>query len=229
MSALLSPIAARARLLGAALAAAILASCSVSDQTQDSSKFPATDALKPAAPAPSLRQQKKAVHAYAKTTFSLAGLDEAQLGGINVSTREAGMGLSPAQVAQLAAASGSADVPLRLQLRLEARNPNRQKMLLNELEYQVLVDNREVARGTTADVLEVPGRNTLSIPLTVTTNVRDVLGAGMKPERLASAISTWNRQPARLIVRVRPTFQNATGRAFRTTGFEPIQALMYLK
>ena len=229
MSSPLNKLSARARLLSAALAAGILASCSVSDQTQEGAKYPATDALKPAPPAPSLRQQKKAVRTYAKTTISLAGLDEAQLGGFNMPTQAAGTGLAPAQLDQLAAASGSADVPLRLRLRLEARNPNRQKVLLNELEYQVLVDNREVARGTTDNVLEVPERNTLSIPLTVTANVRDVLGAGMKPERLASAFSTWNRQPARLTVRVRPTFQNATGRAFRTTGFEPIQALVYLK
>lgn len=230
MSSPLSKISARARLLSAILAAGLLASCSVSDQTQDSAKYPATDALKPAPPAPSLRQQKKAVRTYAKTTISLAGLDEAQLGGFNVPLQNAGTGLAPAQIDQLvAAASGSGTVPLRLRLRLEARNPNRQKVLLNELEYQVLVDNREVARGTTDDVLEVPERNTLSIPLTITANVHDVLGAGMKPERLASAFSTWNRQPARLSVRVRPTFQNATGRAFRTTGFEPIQALVYLK
>ena len=232
MSSPLSKLSARARLLSAALAAGILASCSVSDQNQDGSKYPATDALKPAPPAPSLRQQKKAVRTYDKTTFSLAGLDEAQLGGFNVLMPAAGPVLAPAQADQLAvAASGSGDVPLplRLRLRLEARNPNRQKVLLNELEYQVLVDNREVARGTTDDILEVPGRNTLSIPLTVTANVHDVLSAGMKPERLASAFSTWNRQPARLIVRVRPTFQNATGRAFRTTGFEPIQAVVNLK
>ena len=226
----MSSFSAHVRLLSAALAAGVLASCSVSDQTQDSAKFPSTDALKPAPPEPSLHQQKKAVRTYAKTTISLAGLDEAQLGGFNVPLQNAGTGLAPAQIDQLvAAASGTGAVPLRLRLRLEARNPNRQKVLLNELEYQVLIDNREVARGTTDDVLEVPARNTLSIPLTVTANVHDVLGAGMKPERLASAFSTWNRQPARLSVRVRPTFQNATGRAFRTTGFEPIQALVYLK
>ena len=230
MSSPLSTISARAALLSAALAAGVLAGCSVGDQNQDVAKYPATDASKPAPPAPSLRQQTKAVRTYAKTTFSLAGLDEAQLGGFNVPTRDAGAALAPAQIDQLAAAGrGSAEVPLRLRLRLEARNPNRENMLLNELEYQVMVDNREIARGTTDDVLEVKGRNTLSIPLTVTANVHDVLGAGMKPERLASAFSTWNRQPARLSVRVRPTFQNATGRAFRTTGFEPIQALLYVK
>ncbi|MDQ2772613.1 MAG: LEA type 2 family protein [Bacteroidota bacterium] len=230
MASPLHVISARVWLLSAALAAGVLASCSVSDQTQDSAKYPSTDALKPAPPAPNLRQERKAVRTYAKTTISLAGLDEAQLGGFNVLTQNAGPVLAPAQADQLAAAASSnANVPLRLRLRLEARNPNRQQVLLNELEYQVLVDNREVARGTTDDVLEVPGRKTLSIPLTVTANVHDVLDAGMKPERLASAFGTWNRQPARLSVRVRPTFQNATGRAFRPTGFEPIQALVYLQ
>ena len=222
-----SIISVRAAVLSTAVSAVILTSCSVGDQNQDGARYPATDANKPA---PSLRQQAKTVRTYAKTTFRLAGLDEAQLGGFAVSTQAAGVALAPAQAEQLAAAAlGSSDVPLRLRLRLEARNPNRQKQLLNELEYQVLVDNREVARGTTDDVLEVQGRQTLSIPLTVTSNVHQVLGAGMKPERLASALSTWNRQPARLIVRVRPTFQNATGRAFRTTGFEPIRASVYAK
>ena len=138
--------------------------------------------------------------------------------------------LSAAQLEQLAAAArGSTEVPLRLRLRLQARNPNRDIVLLNELEYMVMVDNREIARGTTDDVLEVKGRNTLSIPLTVTANMLDALAGGLKPERLVSAFATWNRQPARVRVRVRPTFQNTTGRAFRTTDFEPIQALLTVK
>lgn len=224
MSSIASTLSTRIALLGTCLVAA-LAGCSVGEQKQDVVKYPSTEA-----PAPSLRQQTKAVRTYAKTTFRLAGLDEAQLGGFQVSTHDANAVLTPAQVAQLAdAARGSAEVPLRLRLRLEARNPNRENMLLNELEYQVMVDNREVARGTTDNVLEVKGRNTLSIPLTVTANVHDALGAGLKPERLASAINTWNRQPARLSVRVRPTFQNSAGRAFRTTDFEPIQALLTVK
>ena len=227
MSSILSTTSVRTLLLGNTLAGA-MAGCSVGEQKQDVVKYPATNAGT-AAPEPSLRQQTKAVRTYAKTTFKLAGLDEAQLAGLDLKTR-GGAALTPAQLEQLSSATrGSADVPLRLRLRLEARNPNREKVMLNQLEYLVMVDNREVARGTTDDVLEVGGRKTLSIPLTVTANVRNVLAIGLKPENLASAFATWNQQPARVRVRVRPTFQNVTGRAFRTTDFEPIPALLSVK
>ena len=203
-----------------------VAGCSVSEQNQEGAKFPATSAgIKAVAPAPSQRQQLKAVRTYAKTTFRLVGIDEAQLAGLDVQPRGTDAALPPAQLTQLTAATRGADnVPLKLRLRLEARNPNRDKVLLNQLEYEVLVDNREVASGSTDDVLEIGGRSTLSIPVAVTANVRDALAGGLKPEALAAALSSWNRQPGRLSVRVRPTFQNATGRAFRTTDFEPIQA-----
>ena len=82
----------------------------------------------------------------------------------------------------------------------------------------------EIARGTTDDVLEIGGRSTLSIPLTVNANVRPSLTAGLKPEALANALTSWNQNPAHLSVKVRPTFQNADGRAFRTSSFEPIEA-----
>ena len=219
----LNSIYARAALLSAAFAAGALASCSVGEQNQDAAKYPSTNA--PAAPAPSLRQQTKAVRTYAKTTFKLVGIDEAKLAGLDVRPLSAGATLPPAQASQLTdAARGAESVPLLLRLRLEARNPNRDKVMLNELEYQILVDNRRVAIGSTDDVLEIKGRSILSIPLTITTDVRDAMAAGLKPEHVLTAFGTWNQKTPRLSVRVRPTFQNTTGRAFRTTDFEPIQA-----
>ncbi|WP_375417348.1 hypothetical protein [uncultured Hymenobacter sp.] len=208
--------------LGTLLAAA--AGCSVSEQRQEGGKFPVTSAV-PAAP--SQRQQLKAVRTFAKTTFQLAAVEEVRLAGVDIPAA-ANNSLPPSAPASelKAAASGTGAVPLHLRLRLEARNPNRDKVLLNQLEYLVLVDGREVATGSTDNMLEIEPRSTLSIPLTLDANVREALAAGLAPETLASALGTWNRPSARLRVHVRPTFQNATGRAFRTTDFEPIEVLV---
>ena len=198
------------------------AGCSVSEQRQEGGKFPVTGAG-PAAP--TQRQQFKAVRTFAKTTFQLAAIDEAKLAGLDMPASGAASPLSAGQLNQLkAAADGTGNVPLHLRLRLEAHNPNRDKVLLNQLEYLVLVDGREVASGSTDNVLEIGPRSTLTIPLTLDADVREALSAGLSPEALASGLSTWNRLPARLRVRVRPTFQNAAGRAFRTTDYEPIEA-----
>lgn len=206
--------------LGALLLAT--ASCSVSEQRQEGGKFPVTSTIAPPPP-PSQRQQLKAVRTFAKTTFRLVALDEAQLAGLDVQPR--GAALPAGQLSQLKAAAGRTDnVPLRLRLRLEARNPGRDKVLLNQLEYVVLVDSREVASGSTDDGLEIGPRSTLSIPLTINADVREALTTGLTAEALASALGTWNHKPARFSVQVRPTFQNAAGRAFRTTDFEPIEA-----
>ena len=209
-------------LVGVALLAFTATGCSVSEQSQEGSKFPVTSTATttgkvPAAP--SQRQQMKAVRTFAKTTFRLAAIDEAQLAGLDVRAA-----LTPNQLSRLKSAGETDFVPLRLRLSVEARNPNRNKVLLNQLEYVVLVNNREVASGSTDDVYEIGGRSTLPIPITFTANVREALAAGLAPETLATALSSWNRQPSRFSVQVRPTFQNASGRAFRTTDFEPIQA-----
>ena len=208
-------------LAGVALLAFTATACSVSEQSQEGGKLPTTSAIATgkAPAAPSQRQQLKAVRTFAKTTFRLAAVDEAQLAGLDV--RGA---LTADQLSQLKAAGKTDFVPLRLRLSVEARNPNRNKVLLNQLEYLVLVNNREVASGSTDDVYEIGGRSTLPIPITFTANVREALAAGLSAEALAAALSSWSRQPSRFSVRVRPTFQNASGRAFRTTDFEPIQA-----
>lgn len=196
-----------------------LAGCSVSEQSQEGGRFPATSvSVRPPAP-PNARQQLKAVRTYAKTTFQLAAIDEAQLAGLDVRGP-----LTADQTQQLRAASQADNVPLRLKLRIDARNPNRDKMLLNQLEYLVLVNNREVASGSTDDVYEIGARSTLAIPITFTANAHEALAAGLTPEALTLALSTWGRPGSRFSVQVRPTFQNADGRAFRTTAFEPIQA-----
>ena len=204
--------------LGALLA--LTAACSVSEQGQEGGKFPATSSTRQAAPGPSPRQQLKAVRTFAKTTFQLVALDQAQVAGVDVRGP-----LTPAQLSQLKAASEADNVALHLWLRVDARNPTRDQVLLNQLEYEVLVDNREVARGSTDDVYQIGARSTLSIPITFTANVREALAAGLTPEALTTALGSWSRPPSRFSVRVRPTFQSAAGRAFRTTDFEPIQAV----
>ena len=202
-----------------------LTGCSVGEHNQEGAKFPATDASMRTKAQPNIRQQMKAVKTYAKTVFRLIAIEEAQLAGLDMQARGTGSALAPAQASQLAAAtSQGASVPLHMRLRLEAKNPNREKVVLNQLEYLVLVDNREVASGTTEAALEIGPRSTLAIPLTIDANMRESLAAGLKAEALANALTTWNQKPARLVVRVRPTFQNEAGRAFRTTNFEPIEA-----
>lgn len=211
-----------------ALSALLLTSagCSVSEQRQEGGKFPATSSSI-APPPPSQRQQLKAVRSFAKTSFQLVAVDEAQLAGFDMQPRGTGTPLPAGQAGQLKAAASRADnVPLHLRLRLEARNPNRDKVMLNQLEYLVLVDNREVASGSTDDMLEIGPRGTLTIPLTINADVREALTTGLTPEALASALSNWSRKPSHFIVQVRPTFQNAAGRAFRTTDFEPIEVMV---
>ena len=190
------------------------ASCSVSEQVKErpSSRSSATSGL---------TEEQRENTAYEQVQFRLNFVDEARLGGQDIMFARTATDLTPAQQTQLQTAAKSGNLPLRLRMRFYARNPGPDSVRLQRLDYQLMLDNRELATGSTGANLLLQGSAIETLPLLVETNAQPRL-AGTTPAAFAAGLADFTSSARRLSVRIRPTFVSAAGRTFQPTpGFMP--------
>ena len=101
-------------------------------------------------------------------------------------------------------------------MRFYARNPGPDSVRLQQLDYQLLLDNRELATGRTGANLMLQGSTIETLPLLVETNAQPRL-AGTTPAAFAAGLADFTGSARRLSVRIRPTFVSPTGRTFQPT------------
>ena len=179
------------------LSVAGLSSCGISEQVQQAKAFKGVD-------------------------VRLVGVEQATLAGIDVTqVRKAG-DLSTVQKAALLAGYASRNLPLRMRVNLEFRNPNDETAALNELDYIALLDGKQVATGRTTQRIEVaPNGGVTTAPVTLESNLRDAIG-DQTDESLANfalGLADGDRQPVRLTLRLKPTFITNRGRRISPGGY----------
>lgn len=154
-----------------------------------------------------INRQKEEGRNFQNCTFALQSIEQATLGGVDVTNVRSAADLSGADRARILAAYGTGSLPLNMRVNLQITNPNRELAALNALDYKVLVDGAEIATGATTQRVEVPGNSTASVTLPVTADARKVLANG-GAEALggfALGLADRNRQPTRVTIAVRPS------------------------
>lgn len=197
LSQTLTPRHVRTLTTAVALSVAGLSSCGISEQVQQAKAFKGVD-------------------------VRLVGVEQATLAGIDVTqVRKAG-DLSTVQKAALLAGYASRNLPLRMRVNLEFRNPNDETAALNELDYIALLDGKQVATGRTTQRIEVaPSGGVTTAPVTLESNLRDAIG-DQTDESLANfalGLADGDRQPVRLTLRLKPTFITNSGRRISPGGY----------
>ena len=202
-------ITARRLALGALLFST--ASCSVSEQVKDSpsGKSASSEAL-----------ENKA---YELVQFRLNFMDEARLGGQDILFVRQAADLTSAQQAKLQAALKAGTLPLRLRMRVYARNASKQNIQLKQLDYQLLLDGRELAAGRTGTDLELESSAIETLPVAVDLNVPADRVAGSTPAAFAANLADFTGSARRLTMRIRPTFVGADGRVKQPADFQAIE------
>lgn len=173
-----------------------------------------------------ISEQVQQAKAFQDVDVRLAGVTQATVAGIDVTQVRQPADLTVAQRATLAAAYATGNLPLRMQLNLEFRNPNPETAALNELDYIALLDGKQVATGRTTQRIEVAGNGGLAVaPVTLESNLRQALG-----EQTAGALAGFalgladrDRAPMRLTLRLRPTFITSGGRRIAPAGYVNVE------
>lgn len=173
-----------------------------------------------------ISEQVQQAKAFKNVDVRLASVDQATVGGVNVlNLRQAG-DLGTAERALLAVAATSGNLPLRMRVNLEFRNPNAETAALNEFDYIALIDGKEVAKGHTNQRIEVPANGGLvTAPIEVQSNLREALGeqSGESLANFALGLTDRDKEPLRFTLKLKPTFITSSGKRISPPGYSKVE------
>ncbi|WP_375416046.1 hypothetical protein [uncultured Hymenobacter sp.] len=173
-----------------------------------------------------IREQVQQAKAFKDVDVRLASVTQATVAGIDVTQMRQPADLSAAQRATIAGAYASGNLPLRMLVNLELRNPNPETAALNELDYLALLDGRQFATGRTTERVEVAGNGGVAqVPVTLESNLREALGeqSAASIAGFALGLADRERAPMRLTLRLRPTFITSGGRRIAPAGYVNVE------
>jgi len=173
-----------------------------------------------------IHEQVQQAKAFKNVEVRLASVDQATVGGVNVLNLRQSADLGTAGRALLLAAYTSGNLPLRMRVSLEFRNPNNETAALNEFDYIALIDDKEVAKGHTTQRIEVPANGGVTTaPVLVEGNLRQALGeqSGESLANFALGLTDRDRQPLRFTLKLKPTFITSSGRRISPPGYSTVE------
>jgi hypothetical protein len=173
-----------------------------------------------------IQEQVQQAKAFKNVDVRLASVDQATVGGVNVLNLRQATDLGTAERALLVAAATAGNLPLRMRVNLEFRNPNSETAALNEFDYIALIDGKEVAKGHTNQRIEVPANGGLTTaPIQVEGNLRQVLGekSGESLADFALGLTDRDRQPLRFTLKLKPTFITSSGKRISPPGYSTVE------
>lgn len=205
------------RVLALAALLAATTQCSVSEQVKES---PTDKTSRRNSPATSVEEREN--RAYQQVQYRLNFMDEARLAGQDILFVRAPTDFTAPQQAKLQTALQAGTLPLRLRMRVYARNPSKENIQLKQLDYQLLLDGRELTTGTTGASTEMESSAIVTLPVAVDLNVPADRLQGSTPAAFAAGLADFTGSGRRLTLRIRPTYVHAAGRSSQPSDFQPI-------
>jgi len=152
-------------------------------------------------------RQKEEGQNFKNCEFKFQSIEQATLGGVDVTNVRSAADLSIGDRARILAAYGTGSLPLNMRVNLQVTNPNSSVAALNALDYKILLDGNEVATGATAQRIEVAPNGTAVASIPVNADVRKALanGGGEALGNFALGLADRNRQPTRVTIAIRPS------------------------
>lgn len=154
----------------------------------------------------SCKQVKEAM-TLAKCDFRLKNVESLKLDQVELWGLKAYTDISFIDIGKLGVTYASGSLPMNLKLNLEIRNPNSAKAALNRLDWILLIDQNQVAEGTTNYRVEVePKGGVASMPLTISTDLKQALtGQSLKSlVNLALNFFDAGGAPSKLTIKAKP-------------------------
>jgi hypothetical protein len=145
---------------------------------------------------------------FANCEFRLRNMENTTLAGVNVQQVQSLSDLNLAQAAQVTSAYARGSLPLNLVLNVEARNPNESTASMNQLEWIMLIDDKEIVNGLLDERVAIsPDGGISNIPLRISVDLLKALPNTSREEALnmGLGLAGASGRPTRVSLRVRPT------------------------
>ncbi len=154
------------------------------------------------------------IAALQRVDFSLRGVSEVRLAGIDFARVRSFSDLSFADAAALAAAVNDRDLPLDLRLDVQAHNPadNGADARLLQMSWTLFLEGRETVSGLLDDELVLPRGEPTPVPVDVSLNLVEFYeGNARDLFELARSLAGFGGEPKEVALEALPTVRTALG------------------
>lgn len=112
----------------------------------------------------------------AKCDFRLKNIEGLDMAGVNVQKIESWSDITIQDVLKITSSFKQGSLPVNFKLNMEIRNPNAEKAALNQLDWILMLDQTQIAQGTTTQRVEVAGGGgSATMPISITSDLKKLL------------------------------------------------------
>lgn len=146
--------------------------------------------------------------ALAKCEFKVNNIKDLTLVGVNIQKISSITDLSWSDAGKIAAAIFTSSFPLNFTLNLDVKNPNKTMAALNHLDWILLIDDIQMAKGMVDKRVEIaPNGGVSNLPININFDLKEAL-SGKSYESIknfAFNLAGYGSGPTRITVKAKPT------------------------
>jgi hypothetical protein len=144
---------------------------------------------------------------FGKCEFRIESARNMKLGGISIQGKDAVSDLSLYEMGKIGGVIAGGTLPLTFDLNIEAKNPNPVVAAMNKLDWILLIDDIEMARGILNQRIEVPAGSFANFPVFINLDLMKSIN-GKSGEALinfAMNLAGTSSRPTRIKLKAKPT------------------------
>lgn len=122
-----------------------------------------------------LDRQAKELRALENCRYEFISADSVYLAGANVNKLIADGRVDPGSLPGVALGFLNRDIPLSGILQVRITNPTKNRAGIQQFDYKILVEDREIVDGTSDQPISIPGGETVMVPVKLQANVYSFL------------------------------------------------------
>lgn len=110
-------------------------------------------------------------------TFTLSSISDVTVNGVSLQGKQSMRDLQLQESSRISQAIMARKIPIHLTAHIQVYNPNNQKAAINKLDWKLLLRNANVAQGSLNERYEILPKQTVTIPIDISTDIGSVMSA----------------------------------------------------
>lgn len=155
----------------------------------------------------SVLDQAGEMKTFTQCSFRIRDIQDLSLAGVNVQNVQSMSDLSFTETGKISMAALSGKMPLEFTLNVEVQNPNTQTASMNELDWELIIDDVDITQGKVTRKVSIPPGGTSLMPVGIDVDLFEVLSG-----ESANAVINFGMnltgsggEPSRIKLKIKPT------------------------
>jgi hypothetical protein len=155
-----------------------------------------------------LNKQAQQLKALGQCDYKLKNASNVTIAGTNVDKLLGNKSLNVIDIPSLAFAFLRKDVPLKAKLNVQISNPTNDLAAINNFDYIILINQQEIATGTVNQRISINAKQSIDVPLQLSTNIYQFLANGKTLQDIGGFLSgaaNGKEQKGLVTIKIKPS------------------------